>query len=307
MGRGVIPGTRYSSMDFINRFAKLAQTSQYRAHITIPYPMQEYMRSKRISSTILNETGVMCKATSLPGSSISTHDVNTDFYGVTQKSAYARAFDGTIDLTFFIDADYDIMYMFEHWMEYIMNIVGDSPQNRNVHYRAQYPDSYRSSLYIQKFNKDKDADWRVVNPFFNKKGMIEYEFINAFPQNISSTQVSYDPSSLLEFTVTFAYERYITNQTRSIGQGSAGGAIAGSNRIMQALRGRGGDNPSDPREDDALIRAARSQSSSKGSVGMNKLRAREIKSSWENRSRGEPGQSNQATAGQNDTSRFEMF
>ena len=34
------------------------------------------------------------------------------FYGVTQKSAYARAFDGTIDLTFYIDSEYNIMYMF---------------------------------------------------------------------------------------------------------------------------------------------------------------------------------------------------
>ncbi len=250
MGRGVIPGTRYSSMDFINRFANLAQSSQYRAHVTIPWPMQDYFRSKRIDSTILHETGILCKATSLPGSSISTHDVNTDFYGVTQKSAYARAFDGTIDLTFYIDSEYNIMYMFEHWMEYIMNLVGDSAQSTNTHYRAQYPDAYRSSLYIQKFNKDKDADWRVVNPFFNVKGGIIYEFINAFPQNISSTQVSYDPSSILEFTVTFAYERYVTNKTRALGQGSARGAVAAGTRIIQAIQGRPDNNPSDPNDED---------------------------------------------------------
>ncbi len=300
MGRGVIPGTRYSSMDFINRFANLAQSSQYRAHVTIPWPMQDYFRSKRIDSTILHETGILCKATSLPGSSISTHDVNTDFYGVTQKSAYARAFDGTIDLTFYIDSEYNIMYMFEHWMEYIMNLVGDSAQSTNTHYRAQYPDAYRSSLYIQKFNKDKDADWRVVNPFFNVKGGIIYEFINAFPQNISSTQVSYDPSSILEFTVTFAYERYVTNKTRALGQGSARGAVAAGTRIIQAIQGRPGDNPSDPNDDDPLIRAARRQSPSKGSVGMNKISIQKI-NDWVNENGGEPRQTNQATSGQNVT------
>ena len=268
--------------------------------MTIPWPMQDYFRSKRIDSTILHETGILCKATSLPGSSISTHDVNTDFYGVTQKSAYARAFDGTIDLTFYIDSEYNIMYMFEHWMEYIMALVGDSAQSTNTHYRAQYPDAYRSSLYIQKFNKDKDADWRVVNPFFNVKGGIIYEFINAFPQNISSTQVSYDPSSILEFTVTFAYERYVTNKTRSLGQGNARGAVSAGTRIIQAIQGRPGDNPSDPNDDDPLIKAARRQSPSKGSVGMNKLSIQRI-NDWVNENGGEPRQTNQATSGQNVT------
>ena len=293
MGRGVIPGTRYSSMDFINRFANLAQSSQYRAHVTIPRAMQQYMQQKNIDSTVLRETGVMCKATSLPGSALATHDVN-DFYGVTQKSAYMRQFDGTIDLTFYIDADYNILYMFEHWMEYIMNLVGDSPQMSNVHYRAQYPDAYRSSLYVQKFNKDKDASWRVVNPLFNQKGSIVYEFINAFPQNISSTQVSYDPSSLLEFTVTFAYERYVTNRTRSLGQGGAQGSVRSGARRTQALKSQAGDNPSNPFDDgdDALMRAARRQSPSKGSIGMNKLRIAEIRDQWENSQEGEPGASN---------------
>ena len=298
MGRGVIPGTRYSSMDFINRFANLAQSSQYRAHVTIPRAMQQYMQQKNIDSTVLRETGVMCKATSLPGSALATHDVN-DFYGVTQKSAYMRQFDGTIDLTFYIDADYNILYMFEHWMEYIMNLVGDSPQMPNVHYRAQYPDAYRSSLYVQKFNKDKDASWRVVNPVIHKKGSIVYEFINAFPQNISSTQVSYDPSSLLEFTVTFAYERYVTNRTRSLGQGSAQGTISAAANLVQALKGRGKDNPSNPQEEeDALMRAARRQSPSKGSVGMNKIRIAEIRDDWENTDEGEPVIGSQATTQQ---------
>ena len=180
-----------------------------------------------------------------------------------------------------------------------MNLVGDSPQMSNVHYRAQYPDAYRSSLYVQKFNKDKDASWRVVNPVIHKKGSIVYEFINAFPQNISSTQVSYDPSSLLEFTVTFAYERYVTNRTRSLGQGSAQGTISAAANLVQALKGRGKDNPSNPQEEeDALMRAARRQSPSKGSVGMNKIRIAEIRDDWENTDEGEPVIGSQATTQQ---------
>ena len=69
-----------------------------------------------------------------------------------------------------------------------------------------------------------------------------YEFINAFPQNISSVGVSYDASSVLEFTVTFAYERYITDRTGIIREVAA--SSAGSN---QALNGADlNDNPSSP-------------------------------------------------------------
>ena len=244
MARGCIPGTRYSTSDFINRFADLAQSSQYRAHLTFPMAMQGYLRAKRIPPTILNESGVLCKATSLPGSSISTHDVR-DFYGVTQKHAYARAFDNTIDLTFFIDADYAMLYLFEAWMEFIMPLVNRDKKSRQATYRAQYPEDYRSSLYIHKFNKDKDANWDTVSPF-DPRGSIVYEFINAFPQNISSTQVSYDPSSNLEFTVTFAYDRYITDRTSGGASGSAQNILSTSSTQHQALKGGGQDNPSDP-------------------------------------------------------------
>ncbi len=244
MARGCIPGTRYSTSDFINRFADLAQSSQYRAHLTFPMAMQGYLRSKRIPPTILNESGVLCKATSLPGSSLSTHDVR-DFYGVTQKHAYVRAFDNTIDLTFFIDADYAMLYLFEAWMEFIMPLVNRDKKSRQATYRAQYPEDYRSSLYIHKFNKDKDASWGTVSPF-DSKGSIVYEFINAFPQNISSTQVSYDPSSNLEFTVTFAYDRYITDRTSGGASGSAQNILSTSSTQHQALKGGGQDNPSDP-------------------------------------------------------------
>ena len=126
-------------------------------------------------------------ATSLPGSSIATHDVK-DFYGVTQKHAYARQFDGTIDLTFYIDSNYQMLYLFEFWMEFIMQLNGQNPRGGNSYFKASFPDDYRSSLYIYKFNKDHDSVLK------EELGTMTYEFINAFPQNISSVGVSYDAS-----------------------------------------------------------------------------------------------------------------
>ena len=210
---GNIPGTRYSTSAFLSKFGNIAQTSQYRSHIVFPQGVYNFLRDARdVPQELLMEAGMLCKATSIPGSSLMTHDVN-DYYGITQKHAYRRQFDRTIDLTFYIDSNYSALYMFEGWLEYILSVYGKNPKNRNSYYVAEYPDNYRSSLFLYKFNKDQNARWDVVNPFFEYKGSIAYEFIGAFPQNISSTTVSYDPSQNLEFTVTFAYERYITDRT----------------------------------------------------------------------------------------------
>jgi len=216
---GNIPGTKYSTADFLNKFGNIAQTSQYRAHIVFPPAVRRELASNSIDVNLLNEIGILCKATSLPGSSLATHEIANDFYGVTQKHAYRRQYDNTIDLTFFIDKDYQTLYTFEGWMEYIMPLMGQNVKGGNAYFTAQYPDSYRTEIYLHKFNKDHDGvdgfaeNGRAVKYEYDNPGEIVYTFLGAFPQNISSAVVSYDPSSNLEFTVTFAYERYITDKT----------------------------------------------------------------------------------------------
>jgi len=216
---GNIPGTKYSTSSFLDKFGNIAQSSQYRAHIVFPNAVRSELRANNIDSNLLNEIGVLCKATSLPGSSLATHEIANDFYGVTQKNVYKRQFDNTIDLTFFIDADYQTLYTFEGWMEYIMPLMGQNLKGSNAYYTAEYPENYKADLYIHKFNKDYHGveGWREnARPAtykYGQPGEIVYTFLGAFPQNISSAVVSYDPSSNLEFTVTFAYERYITDKT----------------------------------------------------------------------------------------------
>ena len=249
---GNIPGTKYSTSDFLSKFGNIAQSSQYRVHWGWPPQVQSYLNSQRIPNVLMNEGGVLCKATSLPGSSLATHDVTTDFYGVTQKSAYRRQFDGSIDLTFYIDSDYGMLYMFEGWLEYIMQMKCDSgdPNSKGVTYTASYPDSYRCLLFLHKFNKDHQgvpSSRRGVHGaatnVYGEPGNIIYTFVEAFPQNISSTSVSYDPSQNLEFTVSFAYTRYITSRSVSRNGGSAGIPDTGRN---QATKSSPIDNPSNP-------------------------------------------------------------
>ena len=251
---GNIPGTRYSTQDFLSKFGNIAQSSQYRVHWQWPTEVSSYLRAQKIPNILMNEGSVLCKATSLPGSSLATHDASTEFYGVTQKSAYRRQFDGSIDLTFYIDSDYGMLYMFEGWLEYIMQMQCDSgdPNSPGVTYTASYPDSYRCLLFLHKFNKDvigkprpnarKDG-WYNDDPKGTNASSITYTFIEAFPQNISSTSVSYDPSQNLEFTVSFAYTRYITDRSLSWNGGTSGSVDVGRN---QATKSSPIDNPSNP-------------------------------------------------------------
>jgi hypothetical protein len=238
---GNIPGTRYKTSDFLSKFGNIAQTSQYRAHWAFPSGFNNQIRNK-FSKVIRDEGSVLCNATSLPGSSLATHDVANDYYGVTQKSAYRRQFDNTIDLTFYIDANYQMLYLFEAWMEYIMPLQGTNLKSGNSYYRTHYPNHYRSSLYIHKFNKDDKKHYTKTDATeYSKSGDITYEFINAFPQNISSTTVSYNASANLEFTVTFAYDRYITDRT-TIRKTGVGSQRSSSQAELSAPK----DNPSNP-------------------------------------------------------------
>ena len=245
---GNIPGTKYSTKDFLTKFGNIAQTSQYRAHIVFPPAVRAELNASKIDTTLLNEIGVLCKATSLPGSSLATHEIANDFYGVTQKHAYRRQYDNTIDLTFFIDKDYQTLYTFEGWMEYIMPLMGKNVKGGSSYFTAQYPDSYRTEIYLHKFNKDYAGvdgfaeNARPVKYTYGQPGEIVYTFLGAFPQNISSAVVSYDPSSNLEFTVTFAYERYITDKTGIMMPKISAPDAAGSQPTLSAPK----DNPSRP-------------------------------------------------------------
>ena len=243
---GNIPGTKYTTANFLDRFANIAQTSQYRAHIVFPPAVRRELDNAGYDRNLLNEIGVMCKATSLPGSSLATHEVANDFYGVTQKHAYRRQFDNSIDLTFFIDASYQTLYTFEGWMEYIMPLMGNNLMGRNSYYTAAYPEDYRAELYLHKFNKDHSGvdgfreNAKPAKYNYGKPGEIVYTFVGAFPQNISSASVSYDPSSNLEFTVTFAYERYVTDRTSVRMPQQAPNTRGGTQPVLSAAK----DNPS---------------------------------------------------------------
>jgi hypothetical protein len=146
-----------------------------------------------------------CCEASLPGSSLATHEVNNDYHGTSEKMAYRRIYDDTIDLTFYVDYRYNTLKYFLGWMSFIVgegNYFGqDEYTDPTTFYRMTYPKSYKTRIRLLKFEKDitKSAP----------KYKIGYNFIDAFPINIASTPISYEQSDLLKVTVSFSYTRYV--------------------------------------------------------------------------------------------------
>lgn len=158
-----------------------------------------------------------CCEASLPGSSLATHEVNNDYHGVTEKMVYRRLYDDTIDLTFYVDHEYQVIKYFQSWMNYIVGegsfFSSDQFRSSSTFHRIQWPDSYKSSIFLTKF--EKDISGRSSRP------TLEYEFVGAFPINMVSIPVSYEASDLLKLTVSFSYTRYVLSYVGSGGGGSS--------------------------------------------------------------------------------------
>ena len=150
---------------------------------------------------------LLCSEATLPGSSLATHENNSDFPGVTQKFAYRRLYDDRIDFTFYVDADnYLPIKYFESWIKFIVaESISKDPDSGKLSidtseyfYRVKYPEDYiaQKGLKVTKFERDHTGTKLI------------YNFVSAYPIAVTSMPVSYDTSSLLKCTVSFSYIRY---------------------------------------------------------------------------------------------------
>ena len=152
----------------------------------------------------IERLGLNCSSAVLPGSRLTTYQIDNDRTGVTETHAYRRQFDQEIDFEFYVDAsDYIAIRYFEKWMEQIMNQDNTRASSANYNYRAKYPNEYicDQGLKIYKFERDYDR-------------VLEYQFFKFFPKAISSMPVTYDGNDVLRCNVTMSYVRYIMTGLR---------------------------------------------------------------------------------------------
>ena len=200
------PGTprHYAVSELKNRILNIAQTSVYHVKFGLPASASSFLgnSARGITDGVISDIELLCSEASLPGSGLATHDVTNDYHGVAEKMAYRRLYDESIDLTFYVDRDYNVIEFFDGWINYIVGegttFSREQYKDPYVHYRMNYPVNYRSTLYIVKFEKDQ-----------NISNSMTYTFVNAFPTNIISMPVSYEQSQLLKCTVSFSYTRYV--------------------------------------------------------------------------------------------------
>ncbi len=205
-----------------------ATTSHFSVYIGNPNDDGTFKKFMNESGAFTDQDrlNLMCSEASLPGSSFATTEVTNDFSGVTERHVNRRIYDQRTDFTFYCDAEqYLPLRYFEAWMNYITNESvaqgrTGSVKDPNFFYRMKFPNSYKGSLEITKFEKNLESR-KFAKP-------LTYSFVNAFPMAINATPVSYESSALLKCTVSYTYSRYYID--------SGGRGLGGfGNPIQQAF------------------------------------------------------------------------
>lgn len=202
------PGPKqYRMSELKQKLLRPAQTSVYMVDITTGGALQKFAGQRGLNFATDSELiNISCCEASLPGSSLATHEVTNDYHGVTEKMAYRRIYDDSIDLTFYVDHEYKVIEFLNSWMNYIVGegstFTTEQYKDLTAFYRMNWPIDYRSDIYLTKFEKDYGTKGSM-------NSTLKYQFIGAFPINLVSIPISYESSDLLKVTVSFNYLRYV--------------------------------------------------------------------------------------------------
>jgi hypothetical protein len=196
-----------------SKILHVAQTSVYQVKVQPPVSVLSFLNARNFNYYADGENvELMCSAASLPGVNLFTHEATNDFAGMSEKMAYRKDFGNTLDLTFMVNNRYDVIELFDGWVDFIagQNTNNIGYENSAVSYRMNYPNSYRSPIHVTKFEKNATAERRKS---ISDSYQLRYTFIDAFPTSIAPTSVSYEASNVLKYNISMSYTRYIRERT----------------------------------------------------------------------------------------------
>ena len=192
--------------DIKSRLLNVAQSSQYLLTLSIPAAVRSKVLD--LSDLDLDNIALSCSEANLPGSSLATHDVTNDYQGVTEKMAYRRIYDDVLGLTFYVDRNYNIIKLFERWIDHISGITDTNfYKSPYTNQRVSYPQTYKRDIFVTKFEKDLFSEEYKL-----PKNRLEYTFVQAFPRDITAMPVSYDEASVLKCSISFSFIRYLVDK-----------------------------------------------------------------------------------------------
>lgn len=175
----------------------------------------------------------------LPGASFDMAESMGDRQGTIERFAQRRLY-APLSVSFYVDSDYNMLRLFEEWMNFINPIHNSSGRyegsyqgqnehaSRNNYYKFRYPDDYKRNVIVTKFEKDfyqglNMNETRIGRYAKSRSGdnlipgsLICYQFIDTFPSNIVAIPLSYDGTQVTKVTIEFQYLRYntITNNDK---------------------------------------------------------------------------------------------
>ena len=237
-------------------FSKLAISSQFKVSLDLVrrsasgdnLGLFEYLTNCGLfndTTSTSQKYDFLCSQASLPGAAFDVSEEMGSRQGMIERFASRRVYN-QFDLTFYIDNNYDVLRMFEEWMNYINPVYNESNgrydgsegsqlnayQERNTYSRFRYPDDYRRMISITKFERDFLQNPNDKNNTFKNMPLLTYRFIDTFPVDINAVQMSYDSSTFLQVTVVFAYLRH-TIEKHGNAQQSVREKLASTNQLTQ--------------------------------------------------------------------------
>ena len=194
--------------DIKSRLLNVALSSQYLLTLSIPAAVRSKVSD--LSNLDLDNIALSCSEANLPGSSLATHDVTNDYQGVTEKMAYRRIYDDVLGLTFYVDRNYNVIKLFERWIDYISGIT-DTERFKSpfTNQRVSYPKTYKRDIFLSKFERDHFSNESTL-----PKVTFDYTFIQAFPRDITAIPLSYEQGQILKCSVSFSFIRYVVEDKR---------------------------------------------------------------------------------------------
>jgi hypothetical protein len=196
-----------------SRILNVAQTSVFMVKLQPPAGVVSYLQEKGFNYSGQGEVvELMCCEAELPGSNFFTHDVTSDFAGMSEKMVYRRDYDSTANFSFYVNNRYDVVEMFDGWSDYCAGQNTRSPEDYKrpyVNYRMNFPDEpgagYRTNIHLTKFEKHVGSQKAGHAPQY----ALEYTFVNAFPLSVNPVKLSYQSSDLMKYSIGISYSRYV--------------------------------------------------------------------------------------------------
>ena len=148
---------------------------------------------------------LLCTQAEIPGTSYVPSSAIGHRQGIQEDFPNLRNFP-PLNLSFYCDADHVILEVLESWMSYINPIQTGSRQS-NAYSRFNYPEEYKETIHITKF--ERDTFIRESRNASYQSDITMYEFVNAWPSDLTSMRVAYGDSNVLRCSIQFAYDRFI--------------------------------------------------------------------------------------------------